>query len=195
MPRPLFPADPALRQCLVPEYWELAYVDGSSFSSRDGGWLNAPILGVVSLLVHWPKDRGREDSRIGRAPFYVWPPTMHYPVHTVDAMAEVRLCRRIKFGAWVHPDLMDWALAGCREDEKERFFWSCYYEDGTRYTSDDMEWADLPLDRVITARMRGGPALQQCEYYFWHEGKLWTSNDWRFVLTSACPEIKQGYFI
>lgn len=69
------------------ESWRIVYADGSTFTSADGTWAEAPPFGVQAVVYYHVPDRGRLRVTVdGGKDVYVWD------------------------GADAHPDYVGWKL-------------------------------------------------------------------------------------
>ena len=84
--------------------WTIFYGDGSTFSSTDGTWAEAPAFGVFAV-VYYRVDgtrhiqmEQRDNSR------YVWPDSLPKPTGAIEVEADEVTGQTVKYGLWVDND-------------------------------------------------------------------------------------------
>ena len=173
--------------------WALEYANGQVFSSVDGSWAEAPQEDVINLSIHYGPGvpDGPFTTDTGIAPYYVWREGINRPLHTPEVMVSLRLSKQVKFGQWIETGLY-YRIRERSEIEHTSGAWELFYADGSVVTmTKKVQWADAPLDGVIVAVERDGTRRYSCDYYFWEDGKLVTSNSLRRAVLTQ-PDIKIG---
>lgn len=188
--------------------WALHYADGSSVVAHDRTfWESAPQNDVVGLEVWWDDHaplgwRGERKGYTGQ-PYYIFPQGVGYPCSTWCAYNAVRESRKVKFGMWVSPDIMERAQLQAIIERSPNEEWVLYYADGTRYGSNGNSyalesglWVDAPLDGVLIAWEYEGQ-LQETfgDYFLWTpedspDGAVLKSVNGLDMAIQAVPEIK-----
>jgi hypothetical protein len=172
--------------------WELEYKDGSRFCSEQGEWEDAPRTEVVNLSLHYGIDvpDGPFHTDTGIAPFYIWRLGINRPLHSPEVMTSLRLTGHVKYGEWVETMIFERARDRAI-DRAVKGEWAIYYGDGSVVTSKQMSWNEAPLDGVLVICDRNGICHYSCDYYFWENGQLVTSND-LYRAVAVHPRIKVG---
>lgn len=85
---------------LAVDRWEIHYADGSTFTSEDGSWAEAPAFGVFAVVYYHPDGYRTIQKEQYDQSIYRWLPD-------VDGAVEVEgdaVGAHVKFGLWVHND-------------------------------------------------------------------------------------------